>query len=155
MAPKLNILVAATMLLPLAAGAEAQKAPPPSTPPSSPQSTAPGQTGTTPGQEQTTPGEAKDLTPAVTGQTPSGQTVGKGHAAGSQAPAKVQVTRGATVYDTDGNVVGKILSVDSKGAVLSTGTARVKIPLSGFAQGTKGLAISMTRDQIEAAAKSK
>ena len=153
------ILLGAALLLPLAAGAEAQKGPPMTTPPTSPQSTAPGQMGTapgqmgtTPGQQQTTPGEAKDLTPAVTGQTPSGQTVPSAQAA-PEATSQVPVTKGATVYDTDGNIVGKILSVDSKGAVVTTGTARATIPLSGFSQGTRGLTISRTRDQIEATSK--
>jgi hypothetical protein len=147
------ILLSAAILLPLAAGAGAQKGPPPSTPPTTPQSTAPGQMGTTPGQQQAAPGEAKDLTPAVTGQTPSGQTVAKGQETAPQAGSQVQVKRGATVYDTDGNLVGKILSADSKTAVLSTGQAEVKIPLSGFAQGARGLTISKTKDQIETAAK--
>lgn len=155
------ILLSAAMLLPLAAGAEAQHSPPASTPPTAPQSTAPGQVGTTPGQmgttpgqQQTTPGEAKDLTPAVTGQTPSGQTDPNALATAPEAGAAVQVTKGATVYDTQGNVVGKILSVDSKSALLTTGPARAKIPLSSFAQGAKGLTISKTKDDIEAAAKS-
>jgi hypothetical protein len=154
------ILLSAALLLPLAAGAEAQKGPPPSTPPTSPQSTAPGQMGTapgqmgtTPGQQQATPGQAKDLTPAVTGQTPSGQAVPNTQAA-SEATAQVPVTKGATVYDTQGNVVGKILSVDSTSAMLTTGPARAKIPLSSFAQGAKGLTISKTKDEIESAAKS-
>jgi hypothetical protein len=148
------ILLSAAMLLPLAAGAEAQKGPPSSTPPTAPQSTAPGQMGTTPGQQQTTPGEAKDLPPAVTGQTPSGQTVAKGQDTAPQAGSEMQVKRGATVYDTDGNIVGKIVSADSKAAVLTTGQARATIPLSGFAQGARGLTISKTKDQIEAAEKS-
>ena len=147
-----SMLFSAAVLLPLA-GAQAQKGPPPTTPPTSPQSTAPGQMGTTPGQQQTTPGQAKEMTPAVTGQSPSGQAVPNAQAA-PEATSQVQVTKGATVYDTEGNVVGKILSVDSKTALLTTGPARVKIPLSGFGQGAKGLTISKTKDQIEAAAKS-
>ena len=154
-----TILLSAALLLPLAAGAQAQKGPPTTTPPTAPQSTAPGQMGTapgqmgtTPGQLQTTPGEAKTLTPAVTGQTPSGQTVPNAQAA-PEATSQVPVTKGATVYDTEGNVVGKVLSVDSKGAVVTTGLARATIPLSGFSQGGKGLTISRTKDQIEAAGK--
>jgi hypothetical protein len=150
---RMRMLLSAALLLPLAAGAQAQKGPPTTSPPTAPQSTAPGQMGTTPGQQQTTPGEAKELTPAVTGQTPSGQAVPNAQAA-PEATSQVQVTKGATVYDTEGNVVGKILSVDSKTALLTTGPARVKIPLSGFGQGAKGLTISKTKDQIEAAAKS-
>jgi hypothetical protein len=156
---RMSMLLSAAMLLPLAAGAQAQKGPPMTTPPASPQSTAPGQMGTapgqmgtTPGQMQTAPGEAKELTPAVTGQTPSGQTVPNAQAA-PEATSQVPVTKGATVYDGDGNIVGKVLSVDSKGAVVTTGTARATIPLSGFSEGARGLTISRTRDQIEATSK--
>jgi hypothetical protein len=147
-----SMLFSAAVLLPLA-GAEAQKGPPPTTPPTSPQSTAPGQMGTTPGQQQTTPGQAKEMTPAVTRQTPSGQAVPSGQATAPEVAAQVQVTKGATVYDTDGNIVGKVVSVDSKGAVVTTGTARATIALSGFSNGARGLTISRTKDQIEAAGK--
>jgi hypothetical protein len=121
-----------------------------------PESTAPGQAGTTPGQEQTTPGEASQLTPAVTGTTPSGQTTAKGQAStDAKASAKVDVKAGATVFDSGGTSVGKIESVEGNHAVLSTGTIQVKIPLSSLATGDKGLTIAMTKAQIEAAAKGK
>ena len=157
---RMSMFMGAALLLPLAAGAQAQKGPPTTTPPTSPQSTAPGQMGTapgqmgtTPGQQQTTPGEAKELTPAVTGQTPSGKAVPNAQATAQEPTSQVQVTKGATVYDTEGNIVGKILSVDSKGAVVTTGPARATIPLSGFSQGARGLTISRTKDQIEATPK--
>lgn len=148
---KLNILATAAVLMPVAAAAqEAQPATPP-------QSTAPGQTGTTPGQQQTTPGEASEMTPAVTGETPSGQTTAQGQAT-ADARATVKATKadvkaGAAVFDSSGNSVGKIESVTAKGVVLNTGKVQVTVPLSAFAKNDKGLLIGMTKDEIEAAAK--
>jgi hypothetical protein len=117
-----------------------------------PQSTAPGQTGTTLGQLQTTPGEASQLTPAVTGTTPSGQTTATGQATAS---TKVDVKAGASVFDSSGASVGKIEAVEGNHAVLNTGTVKVKIPLTSLATGDKGLTVGMTKADIEAAAKGK
>jgi hypothetical protein len=69
--------------------------------------------------------------------------------------AAADVKAGATVHDQKGGVVGKIESVDSEGAVVSTGTAKAKIPLSSIAKGEKGLTISMTKAELDAAAKEK
>ncbi|MFL6726498.1 MAG: hypothetical protein ACJ8FS_08290 [Sphingomicrobium sp.] len=118
--------------------------------------TAPGQTGTTPGQEQTTPGEASQLTPAVTGQTPSGQTSGQA-AASTQVTAatSADVKSGVSVFDQSGGLVGKVESVSGKNAVVSTGTAKASIPISSFAKGDKGLVLSLTKAQLDASAKEK
>jgi hypothetical protein len=126
--------------------------------PSAPQSTAPGQAGTTPGQEQTTPGEASQLTPATTGQTPSGQsmpeqTQGQAQAAQVTKATAADIKPGTSVYDSKGNVVGKIASVSSKGAVIDTGSVKATIPTSSFAKGEKGLVFGMTKAELEAAAK--
>lgn len=115
-------------------------------------STAPGQTQSTPGQRQTTPGEASQMTPAQTGQTPSGQTTGNAQAAVSKATA-ADIKAGASVYDQKGAVVGKIDSVSSKGAVIDTGAVKATIPASSFAKSDKGLVIGMSKSQIDAAAK--
>jgi hypothetical protein len=130
--------------------------PPAATPdePSAPQSTAPGQTGTTPGQEQTTPGEASQLTPATTGQTPSGQAApDQAQSAQITKATAADIKAGTSVYDSKGNVVGKIASVSSKGAVIDTGTVKATIPTSSFAKGDKGLVFGMTKAELEAAAK--
>jgi hypothetical protein len=113
-----------------------------------PQSTAPGLTQATPGQSQTTPGQASEMTPAQTGQTPSGQSV-------PSAATSADVKAGVSVYDPNGGVVGKIESVSSKGAVVSTGAARATIPVSSFGKGDKGLVISMSKTELDAAAKKK
>ena len=79
--------------------------------------------------------------------------------AGAEATAgpanltKADVKAGATVYDLQGNSVGTIESVDGEGAILNTGTTKVKVPVASFAQGDKGLAISMSKAEIEAAAR--
>jgi len=99
---------------------------------------------TAPGQTQSNPGQASQATPAQSGQTPSAQA-----APATEADLKV----GTSVYDQNGGLVGKIKSTDSKGAVLDTGKVTVEIPLKGFAKNDKGLAIGMTKDEVEAAAK--
>jgi len=123
--------------------------------PATPQSTAPGQTGTTPGQEQTTPGEASQLTPAQTGTTPSGKSVPSDQAQASQltAATAADVKSGVSVYDQKGGLVGKIDSVSGKNAVVSTGSVKASVPISSFAKGDRGLVIAMTKSQLDAAAK--
>ena len=124
--------------------------------PATPQSTAPGQAGTTPGQAQTSPGQASEITPAQTGTTPSGQPVPSEQAqSGAQTTAATaaDVKAGVSVFDSKGGVVGKIDSVSGKNAVVSTGTVKASIPISSFAKHDKGLVISMTKAEIDAAAK--
>ena len=122
-----------------------------------PQSTAPGQTQSTPGQAQTTPGQASELTPAVTGQTPSGQTVPN---AAADKPVVTAATAadlktGVSVYDQKGDLVGTVEKVDGDNAVVSTGSARASIALSSFGKSDQGLVISMTKGELNAAAKKK
>jgi hypothetical protein len=74
---------------------------------------------------------------------------------GAKAATSADVKAGASVYDQDGNSVGKIESVDGKAAVLNTGKVQVKVPLSALARGDKGLSISMSKTEIEAAATKK
>jgi len=114
--------------------------------------TAPGQTGTTPGQMQTAPGEASELAPAQTGQTPSGQTTGNA-APELTAATAADVKAGVSVYDQKGKVVGKIESVTSDGAVVSTGKTKASIPISSFAKSDQGLVISMSKAELDAQAK--
>jgi hypothetical protein len=57
------------------------------------------------------------------------------------------------VNDQDGGTVGKIDSVSGTQAVVDTGTVRAKVPISSFAKNDKGLVISMTKAELEAAAK--
>jgi hypothetical protein len=92
------------------------------------------------------PGEATQSTPAQTGQTPSGNT--------AAAPATAaDVKAGVAVYDQKGGEVGKIKSVSGENAVVDTGTIRAQVPISSLAKNDKGLVISMTKAELEAAAK--
>jgi hypothetical protein len=61
---------------------------------------------------------------------------------------------GDTIYDSAGEAVGTIESVDGTNAVISTGTAKATVPLSAFASGPKGPTIGMTKAQLEAAIQS-
>jgi len=101
---------------------------------------------------QTTPGEASELTPAQTGQTPSGQTTGNA-APELSAATSADVKAGVSVYDQKGKVVGKIDSVTSEGAVVSTGKTKASIPISSFAKSDQGLVISMSKSELDAQAK--
>ena len=153
-----------TLILAIAAASAANAQSTPTNPPVSPpvvtpqdqapadQTMAPGQTQTTPGQAQTAPGQASDITPAQTGQTPSGQATAdtKTEAAPVTAATAADVKAGVSVYDPSGALVGKIEKVSDDGAVLSTGKTRASIPISSFAKGDKGLVISMTKADINA-----
>jgi hypothetical protein len=58
-----------------------------------------------------------------------------------------------SVYDQKGDLVGKIESMSGDNAVVSTGSARASIALSSFAKSDQGLVISMTKGELNAAAK--
>lgn len=60
---------------------------------------------------------------------------------------------GAQVRDASGGMVGTVESADADSAVVSTGTIRAEIPLRSFGKNNHGLVISVTRAQLEAAAR--
>lgn len=66
-------------------------------------------------------------------------------------PADIIV--GAEVRDPDGGLVGTIESVDAQGAVVATGNARAKLPIASFGRNRRGLVISLSRAELEAAAR--
>ena len=119
-----------------------------------PPTTAAGETGATPGQAQTSPGQASEITPAQTGTTPSGQPVSSEQPQASgqvTAATAADVKAGVAVFDQKGGEVGKVESVSSKGAVVSTGKARAEVPVSSLGKSDKGLVIGMTKAELEAA----
>lgn len=61
------------------------------------------------------------------------------------------VLPGATVYDTAGGVVGRIVSVEGDAVVLDTGSARATLSKNGFAKGPTGPVIGMTKAQLDQA----
>ena len=85
----------------------------------------------------------------------TGQTSGQTESADVKAATSADVKAGAAVYDRNGGQVGKVESVSAKGAVVNTGTARAVIPISSFARNDKGLVMSMSKAELDAAAKKK
>lgn len=80
------------------------------------------------------------------------------HAQAASAPAaqaapaaSAAPTAGAKVYDTTGAEVGTVESVSGGNAVVFTGTKRATLPGNAFAKNDKGLVISMTQAQLNAA----
>lgn len=70
----------------------------------------------------------------------------------ASAPA-ASVTAGAAVTDAKGGAVGTIASVSGDVAVVDTGSVKASIPVKSFAKTDTGFAISMTKAELEAAAK--
>jgi hypothetical protein len=70
------------------------------------------------------------------------------------AATRSDVRAGAEVRDTQGGLVGTVESVDSDGAVVSTGNVRAKLPFGSFGRNDRGLVISLSRAELEAAASS-
>ncbi len=66
------------------------------------------------------------------------------------AGATATVKASDTIYGPDGNPVGTIQSVQGDSAVLTTGTATVRIPVSVISQGPKGATIALTKAEVEA-----
>jgi hypothetical protein len=75
-----------------------------------------------------------------------------GAAAGTEVATAADVQTGVEVRDTNGDLVGKVESVDANGAVIATGEARVQIPVTSFAKNDQGLVIAMSKAELEAAA---
>lgn len=91
---------------------------------------------------------------AATQQADPAQDTASAGTAGTAAPATASdVVAHASVYDQSGGTVGTIESVDASGAVLSTGSVKVRVPVTSFAKTDKGLVIGMTKAEVEAAAK--
>jgi hypothetical protein len=82
------------------------------------------------------------------------QTAPDAGAAATAAPATpatpgAGVVTGAKVVDTAGADVGTIESVANGNAILSTGAAKVSVPISSFAKGPTALVFGMTKADIE------
>lgn len=68
------------------------------------------------------------------------------------AGASAAVSAGASVYDPQGGLVGTIEAVEAGQAVLSTGSVKVRVPVTSLGTGSSGLLIGMTKQELEAAA---
>lgn len=81
----------------------------------------------------------------------TGPALAQAAAPAPAAAAAVQVTAGAAVFGPDGNEVGKVEKVDGGNAVINTGKNSAAVPVSAIGKNDKGLLVSMTRDQLDAA----
>ena len=64
---------------------------------------------------------------------------------GKARPAQPgEITVGSLLRDSDGKLIGKVDSVDSEGAVVASGDARVKVPLIAFGKDDVGLLLGIT-----------
>ena len=107
-------------------------------------------------QQATPPAQApaaqsQSTTSAQTTTNAQTQTSATTPAGATTVATAADVRAGAQVHDTTGGLVGTVESVDARGAVVSTGTARATIPVASFGRNNQGLVISMTKAQLEAA----
>lgn len=66
-------------------------------------------------------------------------------------PVAAALVVGATVYGPQGAEVGKIESMPNGNVVVFTGNNRATLPASAFGKNEKGLVVSMTKAQLDAA----
>ena len=59
---------------------------------------------------------------------------------------------GLEVHDTSGGLVGTVEAVDGEGAIVNTGQRRAKLPFASFGKNERGLVISLSGTELEAAA---
>jgi hypothetical protein len=104
---------------------------------------------------QTAPASQSAKPPATTTQTTTTQTTTQTQSVKLKRATASDIKTGATVYDLQGGTVGTVESSDAEGVVVSTGSTRAKLGLSGFGVGDKGLTIAMTRAELDATAKAK
>lgn len=137
MAMRLEIFAAAAILLPVAALAQSAK--------------GDQQSAQQPAAGATAQPADSNAVPAAGVQADTKAQAGIGGGA-AKAATKDDVKAGASVYDSKGNAIGKIDSIEGKNAVLNTGKVQVRVPLSSFAHNDKGLLFGMSKADIEAAA---
>jgi hypothetical protein len=125
--------------------------------------TQPTTTETRPATTQTSPSTTTTQTttqtaPATTTETTTqiGQAGAAAQGGAARAATRDDLKVGASVYDSQGGLVGKIEKVNADGAILSTGKARVSVPLASFGVGqVPALVVGTTRAELEAQAKPK
>lgn len=86
-------------------------------------------------------------TPAFAQDVPASPETAPQAPAAAAAAAKA----GDTVYDSTGEVVGTIESIEGGNFVLSTGANKATLPVSALGSGTKGPTISVSKSQLESA----
>jgi hypothetical protein len=88
---------------------------------------------------------------ATTTTTTTTQPAKDASGAAVTAATAADVKAGVPVFDQKGGVVGKVESVSAKGAVVSTDKVKAEVPVSSFGKNDKGLMMSMTKAELEAA----
>lgn len=66
------------------------------------------------------------------------------------AATAADVTVGAQVSDFEGATLGTVEAVDSDGAVITTGTSKVEVPLEAFGKNDQGLLLGITKAEFDA-----
>lgn len=113
---------------------------------------SPAQSTTTNSTSTTTVGTDATGAPAATTTTTTTEAATDATGSKVTAATDADFKAGVPVFDQKGGVVGKVESVSAKGAVVSTGKARAEIPTASFGKNDKGLVMSMTKAELEAAA---
>ena len=105
--------------------------------------------------QPTTPTAAETPAPpaAEASTTADASTATTAQAGAVTAATAADLRAGIEVHDPAGALVGTVESVDAQGAVVATGNVRAKLPVASFGKNDHGLVISMTRTQLEAAAR--
>ena len=129
------------------------------TPPAEPTESPAAETPAAPAAEPT-PAPPADPAPPPTAQPPAAASPPAAQAAPTapetvRAVSLTDLPAGAIVYDKAGAEVGKVESATAEGAVISTGSARVRVPVASLGANSRGLLIGMTRAELEAAAAAK
>lgn len=100
-----------------------------------------------------TPGAPPTAGQMPTTGAPQTPATGAAQATGA-ASATATPTVGATVYGSAGTPVGTIESVSADAVVINTGTGRLALPPASIGKSEKGLAIGLTKEQLDAQAAS-
>jgi len=103
-------------------------------------------------QTSTAAPETEAQPSAATTQDEPGVQAQQAPAAGAVVAAtQADVKAGTVVTDQAGQNVGKVESVTSAGAVVTTGKSRAQIPLEAFGKKDGTLVIAMSKAELEAA----
>ena len=60
------------------------------------------------------------------------------------------IVAGSQLSDSKGEPIGTIESVDAEGAVVASGTTRIRVPLESFGKNSKGLLLGITKGEFDA-----
>jgi hypothetical protein len=71
----------------------------------------------------------------------------KAEVAKPAAPA--EIVAGSPLSDSKGQPIGTVESVDAQGAIVASGTTRIRVPLESFGKNSKGLLLGITKAEFE------